>query len=234
MNRFRSFLAGLAVTFALPWFFLVARPFAAISQIEPVAYDPDADGEEGVFPPGRSGNAKYGELVYRREGCANCHTQVIRPDYIGQDPWKPAFGMDAAAVEPSYVRESLPHDYLGEDHALIGYVRNGPDLANVGFRRPDRDWHHRHLYDPRQIHQWSSMPSFRHLYDSRRIDGPVPDGALVVEAGREPGVFLAVVPSYEAEALVDYLLSLRMKQNVPAALKGTPAGGTGAGAAAAE
>jgi cytochrome c oxidase cbb3-type subunit 2 len=82
------------------------------------------------------------------------------------------------------------------------------------------------LYAPRATHDWSTMPAFKALYIERQAQGPVADKALkltgkfALEAGYE------VVPTAEAEALVDYLLSLKKDHPIPgaaAAVVATPA-----------
>ncbi|MBA3272610.1 MAG: cbb3-type cytochrome c oxidase subunit II [Chthoniobacterales bacterium] len=69
-------------------------------------------------------------------------------------------------------------------------------------------WHHRHLYDPRSINPYSIMPSFRFLYEKRRISGqPSADAVNLGGPDVAPDGW-EVVPSYDAKALVAYLMSL--------------------------
>ena len=46
-------------------------------------------------------------------------------------------------------RRSVAEDYLFDSPVMLGSRRVGPDLANVGIRQPDANWHLLHLYDPR-------------------------------------------------------------------------------------
>ncbi|MEZ5300036.1 MAG: hypothetical protein R3F11_05120 [Verrucomicrobiales bacterium] len=122
-NKIRIFLFGLAVTFGAPWLLLVIVPFANLQALQQVPFNEDADGRTGLFP-GKLGAAN-GVEVYRAEGCANCHTQLVRPTYAGVDGWKKNWQIPG---EESPVRYSLPHDYIGQDYALLGNSRMGPDL----------------------------------------------------------------------------------------------------------
>jgi len=220
MKQFSTFLIGLTVTFGLPWYVLVLNPYIELSKLEPVPYDVETDEQEGFFPPGRPGIVARGREVFRREGCVNCHTQMVRPTYAGMDSFKRSYGRDMEVLKPVHVRETLPHDFLGQDYALLGQVRNGPDLANVGYRRTDAGWHHNHLYNPRFTDTWSTMPSFRHLYERRLIQGaPAGDAVVLTEEDRLKDGY-EVVPTYDARALVGYLMSLKNDQKVPASLVG--------------
>lgn len=106
-------------------------------------------------------------------------------------------------------RRTVAQDFLYDQPVQPGVMRTGPDLANIGLRPYDADWHYRHLYGPDNVVQGSKMPPYRYLFEKRRIGGrPTPDalkltGDLVPEAGYE------VVPKPEARALVSYLLNLR-------------------------
>ena len=90
-----------------------------------------------------------GRQVYIAEGCAACHSQMIRPFL-----WEVA----------RYGEVSTPADSAGDRPALWGSRRIGPDLARIGGRHDD-DWHRRHLIDPRTVAFASRMPSYRHLDD---------------------------------------------------------------------
>jgi cbb3-type cytochrome oxidase cytochrome c subunit len=71
-------------------------------------------------------------------------------------------------------------------------------------------WHHRHLYDPRSIVPESNMPSYRFLYQKRRV-GAVPSANSINFAGAHPNESdenWEIVPSYDAKCLVAYLMSL--------------------------
>jgi cbb3-type cytochrome oxidase cytochrome c subunit len=69
-------------------------------------------------------------------------------------------------------------------------------------------WHHVHLYSPRSINIDSNMPSYRFLYEKRRIAGERSADALQLSASDAPGEGWEIVPSYDAKCLVAYLLAL--------------------------
>jgi cbb3-type cytochrome oxidase cytochrome c subunit len=107
------------------------------------------------------------------------------------------------------LRRTVALDFLADDPVQPGSRRIGPDLANVGLRRPDASWQLRHLYAPRAEVQDSTMPPYRFLFEMRKIGPrPAPD-ALQLPAPFAPPAGYEIVPKPEAHALVAYLLSLR-------------------------
>jgi len=95
-----------------------------------------------------------GRDVYVREGCGNCHTQMIRTLRFETE----RYGHYSLAGESVYDRPFL-----------WGSKRTGPDLARIGGRYSD-DWHRVHLTDPRAVVPESNMPSFPWLA-ATSIDG---------------------------------------------------------------
>src|SRR5271169_173564 len=92
-----------------------------------------------------------GRDIYLREGCYNCHSQMIRPFRFEQQRYG----------EPSTMAESQ------FDHPFQwGSKRTGPDLARVGAKYPNL-WHYRHLLDPREVSPGSNMPPYAHLAEGR-------------------------------------------------------------------
>ena len=69
-------------------------------------------------------------------------------------------------------------------------------------------WHHVHLYSPRSINLDSNMPSYRFLYETRRIAGERSADALQLSGSDAPPEGWEVVPSYDAKCLVAYLMAL--------------------------
>jgi cytochrome c oxidase cbb3-type subunit I/II len=92
-----------------------------------------------------------GRDIYLREGCYNCHSQMIRP-----------FRWETQRYgEPSTMSDSQ------FDHPFQwGSKRTGPDLAREGGKYPNL-WHYRHLLDPREISPGSNMPPYGFLADGR-------------------------------------------------------------------
>jgi cbb3-type cytochrome oxidase cytochrome c subunit len=69
-------------------------------------------------------------------------------------------------------------------------------------------WHHVHLYSPRSINLDSNMPSYRFLYEKRRISGERSADALQLTGSDAPPEGWEVVPSFDAKCLVAYLMAL--------------------------
>src|SRR6056297_1508600 len=90
-----------------------------------------------------------GRDIYVREGCYNCHSQMVRPlrDEVER------YGHYSLAAESMYDR---PFQW--------GSKRTGPDLARVGGRYSD-DWHVAHLRDPHSVVPESIMPKYAFLAD---------------------------------------------------------------------
>jgi cbb3-type cytochrome oxidase cytochrome c subunit len=106
-------------------------------------------------------------------------------------------------------RRSVAEDFLYDYPVMPGAQRIGPDLANVGLRLSDANWHLRHLYAPGLEMKDSTMPPYRFLFERRKIQrGPSPE-ALVLPANLAPPPGDEIVPKPQARALVAYLTSLR-------------------------
>jgi cbb3-type cytochrome c oxidase subunit II len=88
-----------------------------------------------------------GRDLYIREGCANCHSQMVRPfrDEIER-----------------YGEYSKPGESIYDRPFLWGSKRTGPDLARLGGKYPDL-WHVRHMEDPRSTSPSSLMPPYEWL-----------------------------------------------------------------------
>ncbi|QTN30812.1 cbb3-type cytochrome c oxidase subunit II [Akkermansiaceae bacterium] len=221
---FRTFILCLSVSFGVAWLAIIIVPFAKMRGIEPLAVE-EADGTNAVFIPKRAGRITDGAEVYAANGCYQCHSQLIRPTYAGNDMFRPDWaGLQFDEVRGDTRRETNAYDYAGEDFAQIGVARIGPDFSNLGRRieanyakgvEPEQ-WLYSHLYNPRwkPDRRNSACPSFRFLFDIREIKGNPSDEALPfpVEDGME------IVPTPDARALVSYLLSLKKDQPVPASL----------------
>ena len=106
-------------------------------------------------------------------------------------------------------RRTVAEDYLFDTPVMPGSQRVGPDLANVGTRLPDANWHLLHLYAPRIEAKASTMPPYRFLFEKRKIGRfPSPD-ALTLPGDLAPGAGYEIVPRPAAKALAAYLISLR-------------------------
>ena len=106
-------------------------------------------------------------------------------------------------------RGTVAQDYLQDNPVFLGSQRLGPDLANIGIRQPDPNWHLNHLYAPTSNVAGSTMPPYRFLFEKRRIiRTPSPD-ALKLTGDLAPPAGFEIVPTDQARALVAYLRSLR-------------------------
>ena len=106
-------------------------------------------------------------------------------------------------------RGNVAQDYLQDSPVFLGSQRLGPDLANIGIRQPDVNWHLNHLYAPKSNVTGSTMPPYRFLFEKRKMAGrPSPDALhLTGDYAPEPGY--EIVPTDKARQLVAYLQSLR-------------------------
>jgi cytochrome c oxidase cbb3-type subunit 2 len=140
-----------------------------------------------------------GRDLYIREGCNNCHSQMVRPF--------------RAEVE-RYGPYSVAGEFVYDHPFLWGSKRTGPDLQRVGGRYSD-EWHRLHLNNPRDLVPESNMPSYPWLASSpanwqdvpakmralRRVGVPYSDEQIAAAAKEVAG-------KTELDALVAYLQSL--------------------------
>lgn len=202
MNRMPVIILGVFLTFLTSWLGLVLYPYLALGRLMPVT--DEASGE--INPPPLSGMAIRGQKVYASAGCIYCHSQQVR---------QPGFGSDLARGWGA--RSTVARDYVRENPAFLGTMRTGPDLANIGARQPNPAWHHQHLYQPTVVSPGSIMPSFRYLYRVQKIEGQRSANAIDLLPPDAPEDGYEVVPTYDAEALVAYLISLNRNYPLPEA-----------------
>lgn len=169
-----------------------------------------AEGEP-LFPQAPVGLAQQGKAEYISLGCMYCHTQQVRRAGFGADSergWGP--------------RQTVARDYIQQERVLLGTMRTGPDLAHLGGRYAGdsgRDWNHLHLYNPQIVSEGSSMPPFAFLYNVREIVGAPSAQALKFPPNSKyaPDAGYEVIPTRRANALVEYLLSLKINYSLPEA-----------------
>jgi cbb3-type cytochrome oxidase cytochrome c subunit len=106
-------------------------------------------------------------------------------------------------------RRTVAEDFLFDATVMPGSQRVGPDLANVGARLPDANWHLRHLYAPRFEVKQSTMPPYRFLFEQRKIGRRPSPEALVLPGETASEAGYEIVPMPAAKALVAYLVALR-------------------------
>jgi cbb3-type cytochrome oxidase cytochrome c subunit len=107
-------------------------------------------------------------------------------------------------------RRTVARDYLRDRPVLLGQVRYGPDLANLGARQTNAMRLLLKLYNPRLEMPGSTMPRYPYLFEERRLrPGQAPSPEALSGLGFVPPPGVEVVPKPEAQQLVAYLLSLR-------------------------
>ncbi len=159
----------------------------------------------------------HGRDIYIREGCVNCHSQLVRP---------------FRSETERYGEYSKSGEYVYDHPFLWGSKRTGPDLQRIGGKYND-SWHYYHMYDPGSVSAGSIMPSYPWLFEQvidkdgtagkisalRTIGVPYAEGfeevanadmdkqaARIVENLQLEGI--EVVPDAEIIALIAYLQRL--------------------------
>ena len=137
-----------------------------------------------------------GRDIYVREGCYNCHSQMIR-------------ALQAETLR--YGHYSMAGEFVYDHPFQWGSKRTGPDLHRVGGKYSD-DWHRIHLNNPRDVVPESNMPAYSWLEKAavdpadmaprmkalRRVGVPYSDAEIAEAAA-------AVKDKTEMDALVAYL-----------------------------
>jgi cbb3-type cytochrome oxidase cytochrome c subunit len=290
MKGLAPLFLGIFGTFAFSWLGLTVIPNWQIGHLNPQS---DEEGSD-VYPMPQSGMVTRGARVYAANGCNYCHSEQVRAEYSGAD------------IERKWGdRRSAPRDYIFERPVLLGKMRMGQDLANIGARAPKEEespsptggaspapqgaaaspgsvasakaaspppgtspspatgpakspgavaskpptspgpaspppskspataaaggtspaaaasppaagppwpeqtaglppmysaaWHHVHLYSPRSINLDSNMPSYRFLYETRRISDARSSDALQLTGSDASPEGWEIVPTYDAK-----------------------------------
>ena len=159
-----------------------------------------------------------GRDVYIREGCFNCHSQMIRP---------------FRAETERYGHYSVAGEYVYDHPFQWGSKRTGPDLQRVGGRYSDQ-WHRIHLLNPRDVVPESNMPAFPWLDRPARVDDIEAKMTALRKVGvpysdeEIKGARKALEGKTELEAVIAYLQGLGTALNA-----GKPASAVEAAPAAA-
>lgn len=123
-----------------------------------------------------------GRDLYIREGCNNCHSQMIRP-----------FRSETVR----YGEYSKAGEFVYDHPFLWGSKRTGPDLHRIGAKYPD-SWHYNHMLDPELTSAGSIMPAYPHMFE-HQLD--ISTTADKITAMRTLGV--PYPEGYEAQACAD-------------------------------
>jgi cytochrome c oxidase cbb3-type subunit 2 len=143
--------------------------------------------------------ALTGRDIYVREGCYNCHSQMIRP---------------FRAETERYGHYSVAGEFVYDRPFQWGSKRTGPDLARVGGRYSD-EWHRIHLDNPRDVVPESNMPSYRWLAKTPADASSIEAKLKVLRGLGHPysdadiaGAKAALAGKTEQDALIAYLQGL--------------------------
>lgn len=137
-----------------------------------------------------------GRDIYQREGCFNCHSQMIRP---------------FKAETLRYGHYSVAGEFVYDHPFQWGSKRTGPDLHRVGTRYSD-EWHKIHLTNPRDLVPESVMPAYPWLNENKVDAAAMPNHMRALKRVGVPyteeeikGAADAVYDKTEMEALIAYL-----------------------------
>jgi cytochrome c oxidase cbb3-type subunit 2 len=143
-----------------------------------------------------------GRDIYLREGCYNCHSQMIRPLH---------------AETLRYGHYSVAGEFVYDHPFQWGSKRTGPDLQRVGGRYSD-EWHRLHLSGPRDLVPESNMPAYPWLERNAIDPASVPPRLVAMKRLGVPytdadiaGSADAVKGKTEMDAIVAYLQSMGTK-----------------------
>ena len=150
-----------------------------------------------------------GRDQYISNGCVYCHSQQPRAKEFAPD------------AQRGWGRPTVAGDYAYDSPHLLGTMRTGPDLMNIGVRQPSEQWHLGHLFQPRAYVPGSIMPSYPYLFEFKKA-AETGDVLVSLPPGYAPAG-LQVVARQEALDLVAYLKSLdRSYPAVAPAAQGKP------------
>lgn len=135
-----------------------------------------------------------GRDIYIREGCYNCHSQMIRP---------------FRAETERYGHYSVGGEFVYDHPFQWGSKRTGPDLARVGGRYSDQ-WHRIHLLNPRDVVPESNMPAYHWL------DRPLKEPNIGAKMAALNKVFGAGLKGYTEQEIADAPKALEGKTELDA------------------
>ncbi len=177
---------------------VVAISFGTLVELVPLLFDRQTNEPIAGLTP-LPALALEGRDIYIREGCNNCHSQMIRP---------------LRAETERYGHYSVAGESVYDHPFLFGSKRTGPDLARVGGRYSD-DWHRAHMHNPRDVVPESNMPSYPWLFENS-LDAAVTGKKMAAlkkvgvpySQADIDGAEAAVSGKLEIDALIAYLQQL--------------------------
>jgi cytochrome c oxidase cbb3-type subunit 2 len=227
----KTFLIGMLASFGLAWMFMIAIPVAKMGALPAVKMNAEEDAD--YYQHKTSGRIRNGAEIYASNGCYTCHSQLIRPTYLGSQIWrKDIAGVYDKKEDIDTRRETSVDDFAGEKYAQIGLTRMGPDLSNFGYRAETygkqlgisaEQWIVNHLHNPRSNElrrgeqgerldmTWSNCPSQPQMFDKIPMNGQGDSLALTKKTKKG----LQIVPAEQARVLASYLISLKRDDQMP-------------------
>lgn len=232
----KSFLIGMFASFGLAWFCMIAIPAAKMASLPPVKMSSEEDAE--YYERKTSGRLVNGAEIYAANGCYTCHSQLIRPTYLGSQIFRKDFA-GVSNADKDTRRETHYDDFKGEKYAHIGLTRMGPDLSNFGHRAQAyaartgmtaEQWTIAHLYNPRnqklqlgeqgeQIDMtWSNCPSQLQMFEVKEFVGQ--GDPLAISSNSDEKT--QIIPREDALVLTSYLLAMKRDSALPESVDNAP------------
>jgi cytochrome c oxidase cbb3-type subunit 2 len=149
MRSEKPLVAGALVMISIATLLLVVIPYVQLHDEKP---------PKGLKP--YTSAQQRGRDEYIKQGCLYCHSQ------------QPRDRRQAPDGERGWGRPSVAGDYYYDRPHLLGTMRTGPDLLNIGARQPSLDWHLGHLYQPRAYVPGSIMAPYPFLFDVKEKADP--------------------------------------------------------------
>lgn len=186
MENELKLIGGAMVTLSLATCAMIIVPFLQLKDVPaPAALAP------------YTGKQLRGREQYMANGCIACHTQ--QPS---------STGAGRADAQRGWGRPSVAADYHYDQPPLLGTMRTGPDLFNIGARQPSVDWQLGHLFQPRAYVPGSIMPAFPFMFEVKDKSALRPGDRQVTLPPGTVKYDQVVVAKQEALDLVAYLIGL--------------------------
>ena len=240
----KSFLIGMFASFGLAWLCMIAIPTAKMASLPPVKMSAEEDAE--YYQRKTAGRIFDGAQIYAANGCYTCHSQLIRPTYLGSQIFREDFA-GVSNADGDTRRETHYDDYSGEKYAQIGLTRMGPDLSNFGHRAEAyaartgmtaEQWVIAHLYNPRNSElqlgeegekidmSWSNCPSQLQMFEEKDFVGQGDPLAVAAPGSSEDTLGgtpqTQIIPREDALILASYLLALKRDSALPESMDRAP------------
>ena len=183
MRNETTLLAGGMAMLGVATSALVVLPYLLVADVKPTP---------GLQP--YTAAQLRGREVYIQNGCVYCHSQQPRAKDFAPD------------AKRGWGRASVAGDYAYDTPHLLGTMRTGPDLFNIGARQPSQAWHLGHLFQPRAFVPGSIMPGYPFLFDTKPKAAKGDVAVSLPPSHQPPGQVVVATPA--ALDLVAYLLAL--------------------------